>query len=74
MTFLRDTCKPFYDSLIDKGLAANGDNMVKALDKELGQEDETGNYNNMFHTIRKFFIIIFCVLTVTAIINNIQDN
>ena len=59
--FLRNTCKPFYNSLIEKGLDADGDNMAKALNEELNQ-GKRGNYDNMFHTIRKFNVNFYLLV------------
>ncbi|KAG2219846.1 hypothetical protein INT45_000733 [Circinella minor] len=48
--FFTNTCKSFYDSLVEKGLDADGDSMAKLLNDELNQ-GKRGNYDNMFHTI-----------------------
>ena len=57
--FFTNTCKSFYDSLVEKGLDADGDNMAKLLNDELNQ-GKRGNYDNMFHTICKFrYLFLF---------------
>ncbi|KAG2217228.1 hypothetical protein INT45_012687 [Circinella minor] len=53
--FSMGTCKPFYDSLIEKGLDVDGDNMVKLLNEELNQ-GKRGNYDNMFLTINDMLV------------------
>ncbi|KAI7852865.1 cytochrome P450 [Circinella umbellata] len=53
--FSIDTCKPFYDSLIEKALDVDGDNMVKLLNEELNQ-GKRGNYDNMFLTINDMLV------------------
>ena len=62
--FLTNTCKPFYDSLIDKALDADGDNMTKALNEELNQ-GKRENYDNMFYTIRKILNVYFYLLVLS---------
>ncbi|KAI7852863.1 cytochrome P450, partial [Circinella umbellata] len=50
LLFFSNTCNPFYAGLIEKGLDADGDNMVKLLNEELNQ-GKRGFYDNMFNTI-----------------------
>ncbi|KAI9260687.1 cytochrome P450, partial [Phascolomyces articulosus] len=50
LDFLQNTCKPFYESLIEEGLDADSNNMVKLLNEELNQ-GKRGNYYSMYHTI-----------------------
>ncbi|KAI9246482.1 cytochrome P450 [Phascolomyces articulosus] len=53
--FLVYTCKPFYDDLIEKGLNADGENLIKSLNEEFNH-GKRGYYNNLYHPIHDMVI------------------
>ena len=51
--FFKQKSKPYFESLIEKGLNADGDNMIKAMNNEINQ-GRRGNYDQIIHIVRKF--------------------
>ncbi|KAG2224700.1 hypothetical protein INT45_009015 [Circinella minor] len=53
--FFQQKSRPYFESLIEKGLNADGDNMVKTMNNELNQ-GKRGNYNEIIHIVHDIII------------------